>query len=451
MKKLLALFAAIIISINLPAQAPNRMSYQAVIRNSTNALVVNQAVRMRISILQGSATGTPVYSEIHTPTTNANGLVSVEIGGGSSPSGNFSTIDWGAASYYVKTETDPTGGTTYTITGTSQLLSVPYALYAKSAGSVGSNTASALVLPSIVTNPVTGISSNGARLSGNITNTNGSNIMEKGFIYSAKSRVGITDTSFSGKIFYKGNLTSGVFDSSIFVSEYYVDSMGNYLDTNSNYSKRSLLQPNTTYYVRAYAVTENNICVFGNEVAFKTLPVGQQGPGGGIVFFDKGVFTNGWRYLECAPSDQSTGILWGCQNAFISGTKANIGSGEFNTALIVAGCNDASFPAKICDNLILGGQVDWFLPSVNELSLMLFNLHTIGKGNFVLYNGNDPNSSSTNTYWTSSFINNIYGGFGWVFGSIYTYDSKQYYIHGLETVNQWSTPGPRRVRAIRAY
>ncbi len=116
------------------AQAPNKMSYQAVIRDNSNALVTNQIVGMQISILQGSANGTAVYAETQTPTTNANGLASIEIGGGTVVSGNFSTIDWANGPYFIKTETDPTGGSNYTITGTSQLLSVPYALYATNAG-----------------------------------------------------------------------------------------------------------------------------------------------------------------------------------------------------------------------------------------------------------------------------------------------------------------------------
>lgn len=136
MKKIITICTAILITASVFAQAPNKMSYQAVIRNTSNALVTSSAVGMRISILQTSPSGTAVYVETQTPTTNANGLASIEIGGGTVVSGNFSTIDWGNGPYFVQTETDPNGGTSYSITGTSQLLSVPYALYAKSAGSV---------------------------------------------------------------------------------------------------------------------------------------------------------------------------------------------------------------------------------------------------------------------------------------------------------------------------
>ena len=130
MKNLFTLFAAVLLTANVFAQAPQKMSYQAVIRNSSNALVTGTAVGMRISILQGSSSGTAVYAETQTPTTNANGLVSIEIGAGTVVTGTFAGIDWSAGPYFIKTETDPAGGTSYSITGTSQLLSVPYALSA---------------------------------------------------------------------------------------------------------------------------------------------------------------------------------------------------------------------------------------------------------------------------------------------------------------------------------
>ncbi len=118
--------------MHLFSQSPQRMSYQAVIRNSSNALVTSKEIGMRVSILQGTTTGQEVYKEIYNPNpqTNANGLVSIEIGGGIPITGTFPGINWANGPYFIKTETDPTGGTNYTISGTSQLLSVPYALYA---------------------------------------------------------------------------------------------------------------------------------------------------------------------------------------------------------------------------------------------------------------------------------------------------------------------------------
>jgi hypothetical protein len=116
------------------AQAPQKMSYQAVVRDASSNLISNQSVGVQISVLQGSVMGTPVYVETHTAATNANGLVSLEVGSGSVVAGTFATIDWSTGAYYLKTETDPTGGTNYTIVGTTQLLSVPYALYSETSG-----------------------------------------------------------------------------------------------------------------------------------------------------------------------------------------------------------------------------------------------------------------------------------------------------------------------------
>lgn len=119
------------------AQAPSKMSYQAVVRNSSNQVVANQTVGMQISILQGSVSGTAVYVETQAPVTSNSGLVSIVIGTGTVVSGSLATIDWANGTYFIKTETDPTGGSTYTITGTSQLLSVPYALSAGTSGRAG--------------------------------------------------------------------------------------------------------------------------------------------------------------------------------------------------------------------------------------------------------------------------------------------------------------------------
>ena len=135
MKTIFTLWAAVFLAATALSQVPEKMSYQAVIRNSSGQLVQNSQVGMKISILQGSSSGTPLYSETHTPTTNANGLVTLQIGNGNSTD-DFSLIDWKGGPFFIQTETDPSGGTNYIITGTSQLLSVPFALYAKVAENV---------------------------------------------------------------------------------------------------------------------------------------------------------------------------------------------------------------------------------------------------------------------------------------------------------------------------
>lgn len=122
-------------TLTLWAQAPQKMSYQAVVRDASEILIAETSVGMRISILEGSPTGTAVYVETHTPTTNTNGLATLEVGDGAIVSGDFTAIDWGSDDFYIKSEIDPDGGTSYTIEGVSQLLSVPYALFAENGGS----------------------------------------------------------------------------------------------------------------------------------------------------------------------------------------------------------------------------------------------------------------------------------------------------------------------------
>ncbi|HCQ30141.1 MAG TPA: hypothetical protein DIU39_07635 [Flavobacteriales bacterium] len=128
------LFAAL--SLNSLAQSPEGFKYQAVVRDASQNVLPNQAVGVQITILQGSATGTVVYQETFSSTTNGYGLINLAIGNGTVVSGTFSTIDWSAGPYFIETAIDAAGGTNYAVMGTSQLLSVPYALYSKTAENV---------------------------------------------------------------------------------------------------------------------------------------------------------------------------------------------------------------------------------------------------------------------------------------------------------------------------
>lgn len=149
MKKI-TLIALLLCSFTMVfAQAPQKMSYQSVIRKADGTLVTNTSVSIKISILQGSSSGTASYVETQTTTTNINGLATIEIGGGTPVTGTFTGINWASGTYFIKTETDPTGGTNYTISGTSQLLSVPYALYAGSSQNKGKTS---IVITGNITN-----------------------------------------------------------------------------------------------------------------------------------------------------------------------------------------------------------------------------------------------------------------------------------------------------------
>jgi hypothetical protein len=349
---------------------------------------------------------------------------------------------------------DANGGSSFVTMGTTQLLSVPYALYAKSAGIVSGGTgitiesvsptgdtlflsngqtfvgggsnggggSGNLGLPTITTNAVTDITSNTAHFGGIVSNGNGNEIVETGIVYSTSPN----PTIASSKIVCGGG--AGYIDTT-FARVLHLGYPYDYLSLGNNLH---ILSSNTTYYVRAYAITENNVA-YGNEVSFATLSTGQTGPGGGIVFFDKGENSGGWQYLEAASSDQSNGYVWGCEGNYVdiysqSFWGLSAGLGEGNTSQIVAGCNDASYAAKLCADLNLGGQNDWFLPSVGELFLMRENLFSNGIGDFI------PNAS----YWSSS--------------EYYPTTTNAWYLNfSYGSAGGYPKSSPLNVRAIRAF
>jgi hypothetical protein len=130
MRKLYSILVALIIAPTIFGQAPSSFKYQTVIRNSSGQLIINTQVNIQIAILKGSISGNPVYTEIFSPMTNDFGLVNLDIGAGTVVSGNFETIDWGVETYFIKVWLNDTE------MGTSQLLSVPYALYANKAETI---------------------------------------------------------------------------------------------------------------------------------------------------------------------------------------------------------------------------------------------------------------------------------------------------------------------------
>jgi hypothetical protein len=389
-------------------------------RNADGSVMASSAVSLTFMIHDGTPNGTVVYQESHALTSNAQGLVTCVVGNGVVSEGNFENINWGSGAKFLHVMMNGTD------LGTQQMLSVPYALYSKSADNAlngfsgvsadgdtlflsngqvfvaSSNSSSSgygsLVLPLITTNAMSGITSNSATYSGSVSNANGYEIMERGFVYSTSPHPTIN----ANKILVGNGI--GAFDTI----------------TDLSYGYAHLLTPNTTYFVRAYALTENNICAYGNEISFTTLSVGNVGPGGGLVFFNKGNTDSGWQYLEAAPSDQSTAI-WGCSGTSIPGTQLNVGTGENNTALIVANCA-GSHAARLCSDLVLGGQSDWFLPSRDESNLMYQNLQVSGLGNF-----------SNSVYLSSSEYNFNYAR-GFLFsngnaGNYYKYNN--YYVRAV--------------------
>jgi uncharacterized protein (TIGR02145 family) len=146
MIRIFTILLVVLLSVSSWAQAPQSFSYQAVIRGINNSLISNKPVGMKISLLQGSENGNGVYVETHQPMSNENGLVSIAIGNGKVEKGTFLTIDWSKGPFFVKTETDPSGGSNYVLTTTNQLLSVPYSLSSNNGISRVSETGDSLIL-----------------------------------------------------------------------------------------------------------------------------------------------------------------------------------------------------------------------------------------------------------------------------------------------------------------
>jgi hypothetical protein len=570
----LSILFIFLFAFRLNAQTPpNAFNYSAVARNAAGQPIANRTVGIQISILKTSTVGTTVYRENHAVNTDAFGLFNLVIGAGSIQTGSMTTINWSNDNYYLRVGMDANGGTNFLTMGTTQLLSVPYALYAKSAGTVTnsndndtsatnelqalslkndtifltnggfvklplskdtsatnelqtltisndtifltnggfvklpSSAPSSFVSANITTKTVVGITPNSATFGGIVSNANSNQIIERGIVYDTSTNptvnskkisigkgIGSYDYTTSGffnngdflqsnKTYYVrayaitennitlyGNevsFTTSIFTPPIITTNTPTNISSNFVflggtisalngntvyqrgvvfssntnptivnsvnfetssDTNERYPY--IIPSTTMFYARAYVKTGNGIVTYGNQITFTTLSTGQIGPGGGIVFFDNGNNSGGLRYLECAPNDQSAGIQWGCSGTLIGSTNGS-GAPDSMTNRIVAGCNETSFAAKECYNLVLGGKSDWYLPNNIELTFMHFNLYNKNLGNF-----------SANLYWSSDEVNSSQAsaldfGNGQQMGTVFS-------------TNQDKTSN-FRVRAIRAY
>lgn len=188
------LMLILIVSSNvIEAQAPQSFNYQAVARDASGNILANTAVSIRISVHQGSSTGTIVYSESFAANTNQFGLFTLNIGQGAIESGLFGVINWGAGNYWMQVEMDPLGGTNFTDMGASQLLSVPFALYSDQSGTPGPTGATGVTGP-------TGILPAGTA-SGNTTYWDGTDwVLNSDNLYNSGSKIGIGTSNPTHKL-----------------------------------------------------------------------------------------------------------------------------------------------------------------------------------------------------------------------------------------------------------
>ena len=163
----------------------------------------------------------------------------------------------------------------------------------------------------------------------------------------------------------------------------------------------------------------------------KIYEIGDRGPAGGFIFYDKGSVSDGWRYLEAAPANTEFNAEWGADGTDVPRIQTGIGTGKANTQIIVNSLQqlgETERAAQRCVILNIGGKKDWFLPSIDELYLLYENLHLRGLGDF----------STTSFYWSSSQD-----------------DSSDYTAWGQNFVNgsqdNYFKSNPSRVRAVRAF
>jgi hypothetical protein len=444
MKKLFTLSMVMLITLSVLAQAPQKMSYQAVIRNSSNALVTSSPVGMRVSILQGT---TPVYVETHATNTNANGLVTIEIGGGTFVSGvAFSAIDWSAGTYYIKTETDPNGGTNYTaIVGTSQLLSVPYALYSKTVASYPETDPTVKAINGIV-------KSNGTTISAATAGTDyltptGSAASLTNFPILNQNTTGnaatvTTNANLTGMVTSVGNVTTVVTNANLtgdVISTGNATTIANKITITAT-APVSITGSPTVIASGAVAISiaaATPSTAGSMSAADKTKLDGIAPPthiigesyGGGIIFY---LDASGKHGLIAATTDQSISIQW--YNGTFTNTTAfasSVGGGDGNTSMIVFNQGTGTYAAQLCYDLNTGGFTDWYLPSKYELNLMYQN---IGQGN-LLGLGN-VGGFANDYYWSST---EGYSGSAWF----------QFFANGDQS--NLSKDAYNDVRAIRAF
>lgn len=146
------MITALLFPLALEAQAPEAIAYQAIVRDVNGNPVANQLVSIQVTLHQGSDAGAEVYCETHSITTNPFGLVNLRIGTGTIISGSFPDIDWGSGPYFLELDLDPEGGTAYVPIGTTQLVSVPYALFSEQSGQLFTAGAGIDITDGIITN-----------------------------------------------------------------------------------------------------------------------------------------------------------------------------------------------------------------------------------------------------------------------------------------------------------
>jgi len=357
-----ATLVALLLPALLFAQAPFKFNYQGVARDASGNLLANQAIGLRISIISGSPTGTDQLIETHAPTTNDFGLFNIEIGGGTIVLVN-PAFDLGTDAHFVKVEMDATGGINYIEMGTSQLLSVPYALYAAESGTGGAPG------PTGPAGPSGADGTNGATGATGPSGTNGTN----GSVGATGSTGATGATGPSGANGTNGsNGIGGVTTAGAGISITGTGTVGN---------------PYTV------SVTGCNLSIGDTHQ-------------GGIIFYLDGTGCHG---LVAKATDETVSYQWSSTNFSVWAWAAGIYGGAQNTkksiAFAASFINSSTCPAASIASQSFGGYGDWYLPSKDELDMMYVNLYLQGIGSFTGFNYWSSTENDFSSAWKQGFGN----------------------------------------------
>jgi hypothetical protein len=322
-----------IITLGYSQTPPSLFNYSAVARDVSGQPIAGSTIGIKISIIKTSINGATVYVEDHIVNTDAFGLFNIVIGGGTLQSGSMALIDWSIDNYYLEVSMDPTGGNNFLIMGTTQLLSVPYAMHSRTADSiVGGNFSE--------TDPVFGLSVSSGITSLDTSSWNNKldSFVESDPLYSSSASSGITTGDTSNWNNKQNLLISGT-GVSIIGDTIHCNCCGNCF----------------THYIGEY---------FGGGVIFH-LWKDNQGVEHGLVVDIHELSTNQpWSNIDQTLIGNAAQSSW---------------DGLSNTNGIVAQSGHTNSAASLCLNSNNSGQSDWYLPSIDELSLLWHNRFNVSK------------------------------------------------------------------------